>query len=336
MNLNNYTPFSETHWSGRIDDKKDRDSFRIHQVIKYIDLNTISNFEINAEQTNICLIGFKSDTGVRRNLGRSGAELGPEYIRKELSNLPVNFDESTQIFDAGDILCINDDLENAQEELAIAVEIILSNNLFPIVIGGGHALAFGHYNGIRKFIQKKSSKSNSLGIINFDAHWDLRPYKNEGSSGTMFSQIADKCKTEQVDFNYMCLGIQTSGNTRNLFKKAQELNAEHILAKDFNNTDHTEIIEKINGFINRNEHVYLTLCSDVLSSAFAPGVSALQPFGMNPEIVLNYIKMIFKSNKVIAFDIAEVSPRFDQDNQTAKLAAVIIYAIVNQLSNKVN
>ncbi|MHA1928492.1 MAG: arginase family protein, partial [Candidatus Thorarchaeota archaeon] len=34
------------------------------------------------------------------------------------------------------------------------------------------------------------------------------------------------------------------------------------------------------------------------------------------------------SEKVTSVDIAEVSPRFDEDNQTAKLAAIIVYAIV--------
>jgi formiminoglutamase len=335
MTNTNYATIDKSFWTGRIDDLSDRDSFRIHQVIQCIDLNAIDNLQVNSLNTNICLLGFKSDVGVRRNLGRAGAELGPEYIRKELANLPVNFDDSTVIFDAGDIICEGEKLEGAQNELSKAICLILEKGLFPIVIGGGHALAFGHYNGIRKFLQNSSDKTESLGIINFDAHWDLRPYKKEGSSGTMFSQIADKCQKDDNEFNYMCLGIQTSGNTRNLFKRAQELNAEHILAKDFNNTDHKVIKSKVNSFINKNEHVYVTLCSDVFSSAFAPGVSAMQPFGMNPELVLNYIKMIFESNKVVAFDIAEVSPRFDHDNQTAKLAAVIIYAIVNQLSDQV-
>jgi len=70
----------------------------------------------------------------------------------------------------------------------------------------------------------------------------------------------------------------------------------------------------------------------VFNSAYAPGVSAPQPFGLDPETVLIFIKHAFKTNKVIGLDIAEVSPRFDHDNNTAKLAAVIIYAIINVLS----
>ncbi len=44
------------------------------------------------------------------------------------------------------------------------------------------------------------------------------------------------------------------------------------------------------------------------------------------------IKYIIKSGKVVSIDIAEVSPRFDEDNQTAQLAAITIYAVINTLS----
>jgi len=329
MSLKNYTPTLSTFWTGRIDDTEDRDAFRIHQLIQLIDLNQIKKNTFNQSKINICFLGFKSDIGVQRNLGRAGAELGPEYIRKEFANLPVNFDNTTELYDAGDIYCINNNLEDAQEVLRYAVKIILDNGLFPLVLGGGHALSLGHYLGINDYIDQSKK---TIGIINFDAHWDLRPYKNEGSSGTMFSQIADFCATNQKRFNYLCLGLQTSGNTRKLFNRAEELGAKHILAKDFNDENANTISTKINDFIKDNDNIYLTLCSDVFNSASAPGVSAMQPFGMNPEVVLNYIKEIIRTKKVIGFDIAEVSPRFDQDNQTAKLAAVIIYAIINELS----
>jgi formiminoglutamase len=80
------------------------------------------------------------------------------------------------------------------------------------------------------------------------------------------------------------------------------------------------------------DKIYLTMCLDVFSSAFAPGVSAPQPFGLHPEIVMSLMKYVLLFKKVIHFDIAEISPRFDNDNQTAKLAAIFIYALINTLS----
>ena len=331
MKLKNYFVTNEKIWTGRIDDPNDIDSFRMHQIIKLLDLTKINQNNRPKSILDICFIGFCSDEGIRRNLGRIGSKQGPEYIRKEFANLPVTFSNDIKIYDAEDIFCIENDLEEAQEQLQIAIKIILDNNMFPIVLGGGHDVALGHFNGIINHLENKKTNNSSLGIINFDAHFDLRPYNNGGSSGTMFSQIADDCLNNQREFAYMCLGIQTSGNTRSLFKKADSLGVKYILEKDFVESNFEQISKTINNFIAEHEQIYVTICSDVFNSAFAPGVSAMQPFGMNPEVALIYLKEILKTNKVISLDIAEVSPRFDQDKRTAKLIAIIIYAIINAL-----
>jgi formiminoglutamase len=328
--LKNYSVSDKTFWTGRVDDPEDRDSYRIHQVVRLLNLRHIKSGELDHSKLNICLLGFRCDEGTRRNKGRVGAEKGPEYIRKELANMPVSFDATIRIYDAGDIFCADRDLEEAQGQLAVAVKVILDNEMFPVLLGGGHGMALGHYNGIVAHLEEKYAISG-VGIINFDAHFDLRPYTDKGSSGTMFSQIAANCQRKKRKFSYLVLGIQTYANTRSLFKRADSLGVKHVLAKDFVAQNFDKIEAGIDGFIDNDKPVYLTICSDVFNAAFAPGVSATQPFGMDPETVLIFLKKIFKSKKVIGFDIAEVSPRFDHDNRTAKLMAVLIYAMINVL-----
>jgi len=71
---------------------------------------------------------------------------------------------------------------------------------------------------------------------------------------------------------------------------------------------------------------------DVLNSAYAPGVSSPQPFGITPEMLLYFVKPLLRSGKIKSLDIAEVAPRYDDDNQTAKLAAIVLYAVINILT----
>lgn len=332
MDLKNYSISNSNIWKGRIDDPDDVDSFRMHQIIQLVDLKNLPSVRKESSSLNVCLIGFNCDEGVVRNLGREGAKQGAKYIRREFANLPVTFGTNMQIFDAGDIDGVDGNMEEAQEQLRKAVALLLGNGYFPIVLGGGHELALGNYNGIVDHYFKDEKINPSLGIINFDAHFDLRPYKNQGSSGTMFAQIADSCAEQSRSFSYMCLGVQASSNTISLFKKADSLGVKYILGKDFVEPNFESIGKTIDEFISRHEHIYFTLCSDVINASFAPGVSAIQPFGMNAEVVLSFIKQIFRSKKVVSFDVAEVSPRFDQDNRTAKLIAVIIFAIINVLN----
>lgn len=334
MFSSNYKTTDNTVWQGRTDSETNYDAFRWHQWVKLLDLND-DNLKPFEGKLGIAFIGFCCDEGVKRNRGRIGAANGPMSIRKELNNLPCTFTQDVQLFDAGNIFCENVTLEEAQALLAEAVDKILDLNLFPIVLGGGHETAFGNYNGILKHLTKTEEKPN-IGIINFDAHFDLRPYPQGGSSGTMFRQISDICKERDLKYSYLCLGIQKHSNTIDLFKTAERLGADYILGKDIINSDNWNVLERLDDFMKTQDHIYITICSDVFSSAFAPGVSSVQPLGLDPERALKFIKHILKSNKVVSFDIAEVSPRFDQDSVTANLASVIIFSVVNTLAHMNN
>jgi formiminoglutamase len=325
----NYKPINNTLWQGRIDSDSNFDAFRWHQWITPIDLSEKNLIPFHGK-LGFAFLGFCCDLGVKRNNGRIGAANGPESIRKELANLPCRFTKEVKLFDAGNVFCENISLEESQTLLSNAIEKLLDLNLFPIVLGGGHEIAFGHHKGILNYLKHNTSKPN-IGIINFDAHLDLRPYPNGGSSGTMFRQISDICTEQDLKYSYLCIGVQKHSNTIDLFKTADKLGAKYILAKDIVDTENLHVLERLDDFIKFQDKIYITICSDVFSSAFAPGVSASQPLGLDPERVLKFLKYILKSNKVISFDIAEVSPRFDQDNVTANLASVLIFSVVNSL-----
>jgi len=329
--MKNYKPQNQNIWQGRIDDEKDYDSYRWHQLINVINLNKVKEKLLNKNERGFCFLGFCCDLGVEKNLGRKGAFKGPASIRKAMANLPKSFEESIKMYDGGNVYCKNS-LEKAQNILSNKVNKILNLGLFPVVLGGGHETAYGHYNGIVNYLDNLGkNRKPKIGIISLDSHFDLRPYERGPNSGTMFRQIADESKKENRDFSFFCIGIQVSGNTISLFKKAEELGVKYVLTKDINDVSLPDILRQVDYFIKKNDYIYLTICSDVFSSAFAPGVSSPQPLGLDPEIGLKIAKHIVNTPKIISFDIAEVSPRFDNDRRTAKLAAIIIFALINTI-----
>jgi len=323
--MKNYRPANMANWQGRVDDHEDPDAFRFHQVVRKLDLRNPTP-PADKGAVNFCLLGFHSDLGVSKNLGREGAAKAPEFIRREMSNLPCLFPADVHIYDGGDIMPFDDCLGMVQEALAAFVRRILDMGMFPLVLGGGHELAYGHFNGIFDHLEGRGQ----IGIINLDAHFDLRPHQVTGAnSGTMFSEIAEDLREENQALHYMAVGIQQSANTLSLFKKARELGVHCIPAKEIPNTPMPGLLKMIDEFIAGVDHVYLTLCADVFSSAFAPGVSSPQPLGLEPETVLSMVKHVAASEKVRGFDIAEILPRFDADSRTAKLAAITIFAFIN-------
>ncbi len=303
-------------WQGRQDSDLPE---RFWQVVKLIDLTT----EDLPEDDNytFVIIGFGSDEGVRRNQGRVGASQGPNILKTTLANLPFNHAGNIHIYDVGNINCIENDLESAQAALGQVIEMVLLAGCHPIVIGGGHETAWGHYQGIAG-----TDYANNLGIVNFDAHFDLRPLLNSelGTSGTPFTQIASNREEEGLSFDYFCVGIQPMANTLSLYEEAEILGVEYIEASELSNFRNTEGIEKFAEFIDAHDNLYVSLCLDVFSSSVAPGVSAPQPLGIMPQNILPYIRLLAASNKVISLDIVEFAPRYDQDNNTARLGAQLL------------
>ena len=312
-----YVPPQMTLWQGRDDAPPHAYYF---QYAKPLDLQHIQQ----SDMQGFALIGFSCDSGIRRNKGRAGAAEGPSMIRKVLASLSVHH-QNLILYDAGDIICTDDDLENAQLALAEAISILHQHQLVPIVLGGGHELAFGHYQGLQKIYPHEV-----IGMINFDAHFDMRPLlpAQKGSSGTPFLQIAERCKANNLPFHYYCFGIQHASNTRELFETAKQYNVKFVTATEFYENNMDQINQLIDDALSSNQHLYLSLCLDVFAQNVAPGVSAPQAFGLTPWQVLPMIRTFASSGKILSYDIAELSPRYDIDNRTAKLAAGFVAEII--------
>ena len=106
-----------------------------------------------------------------------------------------------------------------------------------------------------------------------------------------------------------------------LEENAKKLNAKYLLMEQFRLRNWEYIQEQILWFLDSVNKVYLSVDMDGFSSAFAPGVSAPSPMGFSPQIAFRVFELIAKSKKLIAMDVVELNPRFDQDQATARLAA---------------
>ncbi len=148
---------------------------------------------LGSDESPVCvIIGFPSDEGVQRNGGRKGAALAPTEIRKALYKLTPDAESSRtfsdllgKTIDAGD-LKVSDRLESDQNALAEVIAGYLEQDTIPIILGGGHETAFGHFLGYAEARLKTS-------IFNLDAHTDVRPLKNnQPHSGSPFRQAMEQ------------------------------------------------------------------------------------------------------------------------------------------------
>lgn len=299
-----------------------------YQIMRFLDQEKEPNWDFHSTDRNFVFLGYACEEGVRRNQGRVGAATGPLAIRKQLAKLALHF-KNAQLWDAGDLVCSNQNLEQVQGLLAKNIEALLKKSAFPIVLGGGHDIAYGHGRGILSSL----APGQRLGIINFDAHFDLRPLDNGPNSGTPFYQLLTEASAKQQEVDYLVLGIQTPANTAQLFSIAASFSVEFIPIEDCQWHHLEMLLHQLSTFIAKVDFVYLTIDLDSFSATDAPGVSAPSPMGLEPALVLELLNLIVSSKKLISFDIAELNPRFDLDHRTAKLAARLVESLVKGLVN---
>lgn len=291
-----------------------------HQEITRVDLRDTAN----QSAIDIALIGYVCDAGVQRNLGRIGAAGGPEGVRERLAKLPIHFNDKV-VADVGDIVCLDQHMEACQALYAHAFSTLIARGIFPIAIGGGHDMAYGSYRGIKQALAA-NARSGRVGIINFDAHFDLRPVEDLPNSGTPFNQLITEYQAQGETVDYFAIGIQHQSNTKELFDIATDNRVQYAINYDCESStaDIQRLQERLLPFLAANDYVYITIDMDGFSSAYAPGVSAPSPLGFTPFFVFKLLKFLFDTNKVIACDIAELNPALDRDSLTANLAAKLV------------
>lgn len=264
------------------------------------------------------MLGFACDAGVSRNQGRVGAAEGPASIRRALANLAAP-KQPTTFTDLGDIVVTDDELETAQDLLAKTVAEALDQHQRLIVLGGGHETALGSYRGL-----KIAAPAAKIGIINLDAHLDLRtPGPRGGSSGTPFFQIQSEAPTS---FDYLCIGVAQESNTQALFDRAADWGVttvtDRAIAENQRAAD-----PHIDAIVARSDLIYLTIDLDVLPHYQAPGVSAPATRGVALTVIEDIVNRIVTTcgdDQLRLADVVECAPRYDRDFATARTAACLV------------
>lgn len=309
-------PLSLPVWQGRIDAAEGDLALRWHQWVQ----------PWAAEQApGFALVGLACDEGVSRNQGRTGARQGPQTLRKALANLA--WCGQRPVYDSGDIACQGTDLEGAQHAYAQRVALLLGQGHLPLGLGGGHEIAYASFLGLARHLQGLEQRPR-IGIVNFDAHFDLRSAE-QSSSGTPFRQIAEYCEQAGLAFDYCCLGVSEANNTQALFEQARRLNVRYRLDRQMQPWNIAAIEAFVDQFLAGIDHLYMTICLDVLPASQAPGVSAPSAHGVDLMVVEHLVRRAKACGKLRMADVAELNPALDQDSRTARIAARLLASLVD-------
>lgn len=281
----------------------------------------------------IGIVGVPTDEGVKRNGGRVGAKDAPNAIREEFykrTAFVIGKEKSPAelpVFDFGDIK-IAKTLEETHDTLAEVIQTLVSANIVPIVLGGGHDIAYPNFVGF-------SSGKKNVGVINIDTHLDFRKPIPKRNSGTSFRQMLDQHMSPLNAMNLVEIGTQSFANAAEHYSELIERGATIFSLRDVRAEGMTKTLDLAYELATSStDSLYFSFDMDVVHSTDAPGVSAPLPTGLTAEEFLTAALFAGKRRKTKLIDIVELNPKYDADGRTAKLAALAMMYFLTGFANR--
>ena len=281
----------------------------------------------------IVLIGVPQDIGVERNGGRQGAALAPTAIRRALSKLTVGPMQEAfaagrlVLADAGDIDVEGKTLEQIHDEQHDIVAAVLRAGYLPIVLGGGHDCAW-------PTIRALETMGQPYGVINIDAHADVRPLKEGRShSGSPFYQLLSMSNSHLLAGGFAEFGLQQHSVAQSHLDFVQDAGMHVWMLDEVRRDGVGHAWQRVWEACSLAHRTYVSLDMDAFASAYAPGVSAPAADGFIPSEITSCLRHAASSGSLVAFDIVECNPTHDVDGRTAKLAATMIWEVMSRVTS---
>ena len=251
---------------------------------------------------------------------KPGCRFGPDVIRDAFNNIEI-FQSDFGV----DLENVNvNDLGNTKHtvvatEMIQVVEKITSElkkqNKQLIILGGEHLITLASYLTFPK----------ETGFVVFDAHYDLREQYADTklSHAAYLRRIVEKRGAE----NIVHVGARAFVKEELAFLK--ENNIATISDKNIRNGDG---IKQLKDTVSTFDGLYVSVDLDVLDPAFAPGVGNPEAVGISSRELYDLI-ISLQNKKIIAADIVELNPSFD-NGSTASMAAKLISTIIAMNLNR--
>lgn len=277
------------------------------------------------------LIGLDYDTEAGR--GWPGARYAPDSIRRALGSI-MNRMEDRYLFDVCNNCLIDynqielKDYGNTSEicryehaqalrDMSTAVQGVLRDGYTPIILGGDHSVTNAGFDALYECTKGK------IGIIDFDAHLDLKFDSPVQGTHSGSSEIRRAMERERIDpRNVVEIGPR-GFNYPEHYHFIKESGITIFTPRDVFEQGASTIAEKALAIATRDTAaVYVTVDIDALDMAYALGSGGQMPAGLTHFQLADMIRVVAPEAKVI--DFVEVNPMTDHRELTSHVCASLI------------
>jgi arginase family enzyme len=251
-----------------------------------------------------------------RNSPNMGSLRGPDMIRSELYKL-AKIPGKSKIIDLGNMkqgVTFNDTLAGLTDILSL----LLTENIFPVIIGGSSALIPAIDKAISQHLKKYT-------LVAVDPRIDFSNDRKEPDSFNYLNALISNHKSSFS--HYINIGYQTYLNDQQIINRFLKRRSELIRIGDVRQAIY------LTEPLFRDSDIAIFDISSVRQSD-APGTISPSPNGFYGEEICLLSRYAGISDKLKIFGLFDVNPEFDIRNQTTGLAAQILWFFLEGFSQK--
>ncbi|MFZ0282870.1 MAG: agmatinase, partial [Bacteroidales bacterium] len=217
-----------------------------------------------------------------------GADKGPEAIMEASVNLEFYDVETGSEAHLKGIHTIDPVIVNSSPEALVnavhdKVLALVTDNKFPVVVGGNHTVSIGSIKAFSEYF-------DNLSVLQLDAHTDLRQ-EYEGSvynHACAMARAREFAPIVQAGIRSMAAEEVPCADSGRIFFAHKLYHDKHLYHK---------AIEKL------TENVYITIDLDVFDPSLMPSTGTPEPGGPDYYEILHFLRDVIRKRNVVGFDV---------------------------------
>jgi agmatinase len=273
---------------------------------------------------------------------RPGARYGPHAIREAsawlaylsgykggLTNMRTGrqVDHSDlSLVDCGDVPVFPMSHETTEESIRAHVATAAEQGVMPVLLGGDHSCT---YSAVRGFCE--GSGHDTVGLVQIDAHTDTvreSPILGDSFHGTPTHRLTADGYTKYEHVSQVGIrGYESPDYFEFADTTGLNLYTMHDIAEEGIDAALREAISRAT---DGTDAVYVTFDIDSVDPSVAPGTGTPEPAGLSADQALTVMETLGSCDDVGAVDLMEVAPTYDPTENTSRLAAYLLVALLER------
>jgi agmatinase len=276
----------------------------------------------------VAILGAPFDMGTTY---RAGCRFGPQAIRRISAlydsysvDMAVDLEEELDLVDLGDVFVIPSNLEKSFDQIDRAVSWVVSEGVFPVVLGGDHSIGYPDVRAIAPHIDGR------VGIIHLDRHLDIQERDMDERMHTTPWFHATNIENAPPA-NLVQMGIGGWYGSRPGVKVARDRRTTVLTITDIEEVGVERAAEVALEVAWKDaDAVFLSFDIDSVDAGFVPGTGSPEPGGLLPREALKLLRLIAREG-ICGMEVVEVAPPYDVSDMTAQLACRAVMDVLGTL-----